>query len=50
MNFSGFLYPKQAARYYFSYKLSYRDIEEIFTKRGIEADHSTYNHWVIRFA
>ncbi|MGR6830837.1 hypothetical protein [Aliivibrio wodanis] len=54
MNFSGFQYPKdvilQVVRYYVSYKLSYRDIEEIFTVRGIEADHSTYNRWVIRFA
>ena len=54
MNFSGFQYPKdvilQVVRYYVSYKLSYRDIEEIFTERGIEADHSTYNRWVIRFA
>ena len=54
MNCSGFQYPKevilQVVRYYVSYKLSYRDIEEIFTERGIDADHSTYNRWVIRFA
>ena len=39
MNFSSYQYPKnvvlQAVRYYVSYKLSYRDIEEIFTERGI---------------
>ena len=54
MNFSGYQYPKdvilQVVRYYVSYKLNYRDIEEIFTERGIDADHSTYNRWVIRFA
>ena len=53
MNCSGFQYPKevilQVVRYYVSYKLSYRDIEEIFTERGLDGDHSTYNRWVIRF-
>ena len=40
----------QVVRNYVSYKLSHRDIEEIFTERGIEAGHPTYNRWVIRFA
>ena len=40
----------QAVRYYVSYKLSYRDIEEIFAERGIHVDHATLNRWVIRFA
>nr|AEY78251.1 Transposase-like protein [Aliivibrio fischeri]AEY78262.1 Transposase-like protein [Aliivibrio fischeri]AEY78276.1 Transposase-like protein [Aliivibrio fischeri] len=37
MDFSGYQYPSdiilQAVRYYVSYKLSTRDIEEIFTER-----------------
>ena len=40
----------QAVRYYVSYKLSYRDIEEIYAERGIHVDHATLNRWVIRFA
>ena len=40
----------QAVRYYVSYKLSYRDIEEIYAERGIRVDHATLNRWVIRFA
>ena len=39
-----------AVRYYISYKLSYREIEEILAERGINVDHSTLNRWVIRFA
>lgn len=47
-------YPKQiilmAVRWYLAYPLSYRNIEEIFAERGIIADHSTLNRWVIRYA
>ncbi|EEZ39039.1 putative transposase [Photobacterium damselae subsp. damselae CIP 102761] len=39
-----------AVRYYVSYKLSYRDIEEILAERGSFVDHSTINRWVINFA
>ena len=39
-----------AVRYYASYKLSYRDIEEILAERGSHIDHSTINRWVINFA
>ena len=52
--FKGRHFPKeiilQTIRYYVSYKLSYRDIEEIFAERGISIDHSTMNRWVIKFA
>ena len=37
-------------RWYLSYALSYRDIEEMMLERGIEVDHSTINRWVIRYA
>ena len=54
MDFSGYQYPSdiilQAVRYYVSYKLSTRDIEDIFTERGSAIDHSTVNRWVITFA
>ncbi|MEZ9335344.1 IS6 family transposase, partial [Vibrio sp. 10N.222.49.F1] len=31
----------QSVRYYISYKLSYREIEELLAKRGLSVDHST---------
>ena len=52
MNCSGFQYPKdvilQVVRYYVSYKLSYRDIEETFTERGIDPDHYTIQPTIVR--
>ncbi|AGH80958.1 transposase [Psychromonas sp. CNPT3] len=39
-----------ALRYYLAYKLSYREIEGIFTERNIHFDHSTLNRWVIKYA
>ena len=39
-----------ALRYYLAYKLSYREIEEIFSERNIHFDHSTLNRWVIKYA
>ncbi|AQS36882.1 transposase [Shewanella psychrophila] len=54
LNFSGRHYPSdiimQALRYYLAYKLSYREIEEIFAERNIHFDHSTLNRWVIKYA
>ncbi|TFZ44444.1 IS6 family transposase, partial [Photobacterium damselae subsp. piscicida] len=47
MQFSGYHFPSdiilQAVRYYVAYKLSFRDIEEIFAERGIQVDHATIN-------
>ena len=37
-------------RWYLSYSLSYRDIEEMMLERGIKVDHSTINRWVIHNA
>jgi putative transposase len=37
-------------RWYLSYALSYRDIEEMMLERGIQVDHSTINRWVIHYA
>lgn len=39
-----------AVRWYVAYSLSYRDIEELMSERGINIDHSTINRWVIKYA
>jgi transposase-like protein len=39
-----------AVRWYLSYSLSYRDIEDMLLERGIQVDHSTINRWVIHYA
>ena len=36
--------------WYVAYALSYRDIEELASERGLEVDHSTINRWVIHYA
>jgi transposase-like protein len=36
--------------WYCRYALSYRDLEEMMAQRGIEVDHSTLNHWVLKYA
>jgi putative transposase len=54
LKFSGRWYSKeiimQALRFYLSYSLSYRDVEEIMTERGAAIDHSTIQRWVERYA
>jgi putative transposase len=37
-------------RWYLSYALSYRNIEEMMLERGVKVDHSTINRWVIHYA
>lgn len=39
-----------AVRWYVSYSLSYRDIEELMLERGMSVDHSTLNRWVIYYS
>jgi len=52
--FSGRHYPipviLQCVRWYVSYALSYRNIEEMMGERGIMVDHATLNRWVLHFA
>ncbi|MDI2112723.1 IS6 family transposase [Commensalibacter nepenthis] len=48
-HFSGLMII-QAVNWYLRYCLSYRDIEELFLERGVSVDHSTLNHWVLRYA
>lgn len=41
----GYRFPREviavAVRWYLRYGLSYRDVEELLTERGIEVDHVT---------
>ena len=54
MKFFGLHLPKdvilQAVRWYVSYPLSLRMIEEMVAERGIALDHTTINRWVIACA
>ena len=35
-----------AVRWYLRFGLSYRDVEELLTERGVEVDHITVERWV----
>jgi transposase-like protein len=37
-------------RWYLSYALSYRNIEEMMAERQLFVDHSTVNRWVLHYA
>ena len=54
MKFPDRHFPKdailQAVRWYVSYSLSLRMIEEMVAERGIALDHTTVNRWVIAYA
>jgi len=51
--FAGFRFPSEviivAVRWYLRFGLSYRDVEELLTERGVEVDHVTIYRWVLRF-
>ena len=50
---SGYRFPREviavAVRWYLRYGLSYRDVEELLSERGIEVDHVTIYRWVQTF-
>ena len=52
--FSGRHFPREiilwAVRWYCRYGLSYRDLEEMMTERGVPVDHSTIYRWVQKYA
>ena len=52
-DFAGFRFPPEvivlAVRWYLRFGLSYRDVEELLTERGVEVDHVTIYRWVLRF-
>jgi transposase-like protein len=51
--FAGSCHPPEvivlAIRWYLRFALSYRDVEELLTERGVEVDHVTIYRWVLRF-
>jgi IS6 family transposase len=51
--FAGFCFPPVvidvAVRWYLRFALSYRDVEELLTERGIQVDHVSVDRWVQRF-
>ena len=51
--FAGFRFPPDvivlAVRWYLRFGLSYRDVAELLSERGIEVDHVTVYRWVQRF-
>jgi transposase-like protein len=51
--FAGFYFPPEvivlAVRWYLRFALSYRDVEELLTERGVQVDHTTIYRWVLRF-
>jgi transposase, IS6 family len=52
--FAGYRFPPEvitlAVRWYLRFDLSYRDVEELLAKRGIEVDRVSIYRWVQRFA
>jgi transposase-like protein len=51
--FAGFRFPPDvivlAVRWYLRFGLSYRDVEELLTERGVQVDHVSVYRWVLRF-
>jgi len=54
MDFKGSHFPKDvilmSIRWYVSYPLSYRHVEELLRERGIKIDHATINRWVVKYS
>ena len=54
MNFKGSHFPKDiilmSIRWYVSYPLSYRHVEELMEERGVYLDHATVNRWVVKYS
>jgi IS6 family transposase len=52
--FTGYRFPPEvitlAVRWYLRFGLSYRDVEELLSERGIQVDHVSIYRWVQRFA
>jgi putative transposase len=53
INFKGHRFEKDfilpCVRWYLAYPLSYRNLEEMMTERGVEVDHSSIYRWVQKF-
>ena len=52
--FKGHCFPKaiilQAVYFKFRFSLSYREIEELLSIRGVKVDHATIQRWVFKFS
>ena len=51
--FKGHCFPKsiilQAVYFKLRFSLSYRDVEELMSIRGVKVDHATIQRWVFKF-
>ena len=51
--FKGHCFPKtvilQAVYFKLRFSLSYRDVEELLSTRGVTVDHATIQRWVYKF-
>jgi putative transposase len=54
INFKGNPFEREVilwgVRWYVAYPISYRQLEEMMSERGVAVDHSTLNRWVIKYA
>lgn len=54
ISFKGAQFPKDvilfAVFFYVRYMVSYRDLEEIMTERGVRVDHAKLNRWVAKYS
>ena len=52
--FKGHCFPKpiilQAVYYKLRFSLSYRDVEELLSIRGVKVEHATIQRWVFKFS
>jgi putative transposase len=37
-------------RWYVAYPISYHQLEEMMEERGVEVDHFSLNHWMVKYA
>ena len=53
VSFKGAHFPKDViltcVRWYVSYPLSTRHVEELMEERGVSVDHATTNRWVVKY-
>jgi transposase-like protein len=53
-NFKGSQFEREiilwGVRWYVAYPISYRQLEEMMSERGVAVDHSTLNRWVLKYA
>jgi putative transposase len=53
ISYAGHQFPPEIIRYaiwlYLRFTLSYRDVEELLAKRGLEVSYETIRRWVLKF-